>query len=115
MTIVLDESVPRDLAKVLRLAGCLVAPFPNAWKGTKNGRLLVKVTEAGHDVLLTCDKNMGYQQNLGSIPVLVAVLPTQRLAVLLQHVGDIARILSSPDLPASGEFIIRFDAPATGA
>ncbi len=114
MKIILDESVPRDLAKALRAAGCIVAPFPNAWKGTRNGRLLSKITEAGHNALLTCDKNMGFQQNLSQTQILIAVLPTQRLALLLQHVDEISRVFESPDLPVAGEFFIRFEKSATG-
>jgi hypothetical protein len=115
LKIVLDESVSRDVATALRAAGCSVAPFPNRWKGTKNGQLLSKIREAGYDCLLTCDKNLAYQQNLTKSPILIAVLPTQRVAVLLQHIEDMARVLASPDLPTTGAFVVRFETPSSRA
>lgn len=115
MKIVLDESVPRDVATALRATGCSVAPFPNRWKGTKNGQLLSTIREAGYDCLLTCDRNLAYQQNLSTSPVLIAVLPTQRVAVLLRHIEEIARVLASPNLPATGAFVFRFETPSSTA
>jgi hypothetical protein len=113
LKIVLDESVPHDLAKALRAVGCDIAAFPNAWKGTKNGQLLARVREAGHQVLLTCDKNMSYQQNISQLKILVAVLPTQRLGLLLRHVDDIARFLAAAN-PSTGVLVIPLEQHRTG-
>ncbi|WP_274630013.1 hypothetical protein [Arvimicrobium flavum] len=108
MRIVLDESVPRDLAKALRALGLEIVSFPNHWKGTKNGELLTRVKQAGFDCLLTCDKNMARQQNVRQLEILLAVLPTQRLATLLPQVDQIARSLRSDATPAKGVLKIEF-------
>lgn len=36
--------------------------------GLKNGKLLKAAVEINFDILLTIDKNIGYQQNVGSFP-----------------------------------------------
>lgn len=71
MRIWLDENLPRKLAGYLvghechTVVGC-------GWSGKKNGELLL-LADPLFDVLLTLDKNLPYQQNLG----------TQRIAVLI--------------------------------
>lgn len=82
MTSVFDESVPRDFLPILREAGCDVVAFPNDWKGTKNGKLMQLVETAGFDCLVTCDKNLPYQQNLTQRSFAVVVLPSTRLVQL---------------------------------
>ena len=64
MRAVIDEGVPRRVVGLLRESGCDVSTFPNNWKGLKNGRLLARVEEAGFEILLTCDKNMRFQQDI---------------------------------------------------
>lgn len=43
------------------------------WRGVKNGKLLA-LAASDFDVFLTADQNLGYQQNLKSLPVAVVVL-----------------------------------------
>jgi hypothetical protein len=78
---VLDEGVPRELAKMLRAVDCTVDEFPNSWKGMKNGALLTLIEEAGFDCLVTCDKSMEWQQSLKNRKMAILVLP-QKLAEL---------------------------------
>lgn len=87
---VIDESVPRKLASLLREAGCRVDPFPPEWKGLTDGALLDLMETGGHDVLLTCDRNMPFQQAIGSGRIALLILPGQRLAVLAPLVPVIA-------------------------
>ena len=82
MTAIFDEGVPHDLLPLLRKAGCDVARFPKQWKGTKNGRLLQLIEDAGFACLITSDKNMAYQQNLTARPFAVVVLPSNKLEEL---------------------------------
>jgi len=83
MKVVLDEGVPRRLGGLLRQAGRDVSNFPNEWKGLKNGRLLDRVVQAGFQCLLTCDRNLRYQQPLSKWHVAIVVLPYQRFEDLL--------------------------------
>ena len=105
MRIVLDESVPRPLARKLRSLGLDVATFPNEWKGTKNGQLLARAAQAGYTCLLTCDKNMTYQQNIEQLTVLIAVLPSQDAHVLMEDADGIARALLAEVRPGGALLI----------
>ena len=51
------------------------------WAGTKNGKLLRKAAEAGFDILVTMDGNLGHQQNIARQKLAVVVLraPTNQL------------------------------------
>jgi hypothetical protein len=90
---VLDESVPRRLARVLRDRGLDVSSFPRLWKGLKNGQLLSRIEEAGFTCLVTCDKSMRFQQNLGRTTIGVVVLPAQRFEDLIPIISNIVEAL----------------------
>jgi hypothetical protein len=86
----LDESVPVRLAKALAAVGCRVLRFPNEWKGLKNGELLARVRSAGCDCLVTCDKNIRYQQTISLSGLALVVLPRQRFEDVAPLAGAIA-------------------------
>ena len=72
MRILPDESLPRKLA--LELIGHEVETVQKrGWSGFSNGELL-RVASPAFDVLLTGDRNLQYQQNLGTLPIAVIVL-----------------------------------------
>jgi hypothetical protein len=90
---VIDEGVPRRTVAMLRDLGHDVSDFPNAWKGLKNGRLLKRVVDAGFDVLLTCDRNLHFQQNISHSDVALIVLPAQRFDDLVPFAAAISKAL----------------------
>ena len=72
MPILLDESLPRQLAR--RLAGHDVRTVTQmGWTGLSNGELL-RTAGASFDVVLTADQGMEFQQNLKDLPVAVVAL-----------------------------------------
>ncbi len=72
MRILLDESLPRDLAALL--AGHEVKTVRSeGWAGIKNGKLLA-LTAAQFDVFITADRNIEFQQNMAALPVAIVVL-----------------------------------------
>ncbi len=72
MRILLDESLPKDLAKLI--VGHQVTTVRAAgWSSFNNGRLLALAASA-FDVFLTADKNLEHQQNLATLPFAVVVL-----------------------------------------
>ena len=79
---IVDEGVSRRLVKALRARGNDLSPFPNEWKGLKNGALLSTIVEAGFDCIVTCDTSLQYQQNLSRRQIAVVVLPWTRFADL---------------------------------
>ncbi|MCB8838440.1 hypothetical protein [Aurantimonas sp. VKM B-3413] len=82
MKALLDEGVPRRLAVLLRAKGSDVSGFPNAWKGLQNGELLRRMQSESVGCLITCDKNLVFQQNFISAGISSLVLPTQDIAAL---------------------------------
>jgi hypothetical protein len=70
--VLLDESLPRPLAKLL--TGHHVRTVTELrWTGLENGALLLKAADA-FDVVLTADQNIEFQQNLAKLPIAVVVL-----------------------------------------
>ena len=90
--VILDEGVPRSLARHLRDIGIDAAPFPNGMKQLSNGRLLAEIERQGFDVLLTNDKQMRFQQNLTGKSVAIVSLPTN-----IKAAAKPASIGSTPD------------------
>lgn len=75
MRILLDECLPRPLAKLI--PGHAVLTVQEAgWAGRTNGELLSLI--AGHyDVFVTVDRNLMFQQRIENLPFGVAVLHAQ--------------------------------------
>lgn len=97
MRILLDESVPHRLGRLL--VGHTVSSVQReGWASTKNGRLLA-LAAIRFDVLLTADKGMEYQQNQVALPmsVLVVRAHSNRLEALAELVPRILAVLQ--DLP----------------
>jgi hypothetical protein len=86
---VLDEGVPEDIVEPLRRLGADVAPFWPEWRGFKNGVLLEAIEQAGRQLLLTTDKNMGFQLNLQRLRIAIVALPITRPDVLTSRAADI--------------------------
>ena len=102
MRILLDESLPRPLARLL-LGHEVRTVDEMGWSGTRNGPLLA-LAAADFDVLLTADQNLEHQQNLRALPVAVAVLvaASNRIESLQPLVPELLRVL--PTLKR-GDFI----------
>ncbi|MGL5115893.1 MAG: hypothetical protein ACRC7C_11280 [Beijerinckiaceae bacterium] len=93
MKVVVDEGVPRALVKALRDIGIDAYRFPHEWRGLTNGKLIAVAEKAGFDRLLTNDRNMANQTNLGGRLIGVIALPSNRAAVILHRANDIADTL----------------------
>jgi hypothetical protein len=94
--ILLDEQLPRQLAK--ELVGHEARTVQQqGWAGLGNGELLRRAEEAGFEVFLTGDQSLQFQQNLvrSSLRVIVLVAPSNALEDLLPLVPSILR--SIPD------------------
>jgi len=94
MRILLDESVPEKLGKLLVSHSCSTVQR-QGWASVKNAKLLALAKDQ-FDVLLTADKGMEYQQNQDMLPVaiLVVIAKTNRLDDLAQAVPLILSALS---------------------
>jgi predicted nuclease of predicted toxin-antitoxin system len=72
MRVVLDECLPKRLARELR--GHEIRTVQQmGWSGISNGKLL-SLIRGQFDALVTVDSNLAYEQNLSTLPVAVVVL-----------------------------------------
>lgn len=79
MRVYLDENVNPKIARFLTDHE-FSTPTQTGWAGVVNGRLLA-LLEGSHDVLLTHDRNLSFQQNLSGrkLAIVVIVMPGRRL------------------------------------
>ena len=82
MRILLDESLPRPLARLLHEHDVRTVAAMG-WTGKRNGELL-QLAAGDFDAVLTADQGLEHQQNLATLPVAVVVLiaPTNRMESL---------------------------------
>ena len=78
MKLLLDESLPRDLATSFPETFEIRTVAEMGWSGTENGDLLRIAAGAGFKALITADKNIEYQQNLNRLPISIIVLSAHR-------------------------------------
>ena len=97
MRVLLDESVPRQLARFL--TGHAVSTVPReGWAGLDNGELLDHASER-FDVLITGDQGIQYQQNLARLRmgVIVIVAPDNRVRTITAMAPQISAVLGHID------------------
>jgi hypothetical protein len=93
--VLLDESLPRPLAKLL--VGHDVRTVRQAgWVGLENGELLSSAARA-FDVVITADQNIEHQHNLAALPIAVVVLvaDTNRIESLEPLVPELLIVLET--------------------
>ena len=95
MRILLDESLPRPLARLLpehevRTVAAM------GWTGIRNSALL-QLAAGEFDAFLTADQNLGHQQNLSALPIAIVVLvaPTNRIEYLRPLIPALLRTLQT--------------------
>lgn len=88
--VLLDESLPRQLAVSLGSFGIEAMPYPNDWKQTRNGDLLTLAEQIGFDVLVTSDRNMYAQQNFRGRTIAIVVVPTNLRRIVMNRAADVA-------------------------
>ena len=93
MRIILDEGVPKEVAR--SLTGHDVTTVPDAgWASVKNGKLLALIESAGFSAFVTCDKNLQFQQPLHRRPFAILLLSTNHWDTLEPNVLAIAEALN---------------------
>ena len=94
MRVLLDESVPRQLAT--ELCGHDVRTVVQVgWTGIQNGELLRRGAQAGFEVLVTMDRNLEHQQNIAraGLGLLVVLARDSRVETVLPLAGSIIAAL----------------------
>ena len=73
MKVLLDECVHQRYRHELKGHQAFTTRYLK-WDGIKNGRLLATAASAGFDAMVTTDRNIEHQQNVGRLPLTVYVL-----------------------------------------
>ncbi|HLF47662.1 MAG TPA: DUF5615 family PIN-like protein [Chitinophagaceae bacterium] len=84
MKILLDECVTKRLKPHLPQHE-VATVAEKEWSGVKNGQLMAAAVAEGFDILLTIDKNIRQQQNIGNYPLIVVILnsPSSKVEMLV--------------------------------
>jgi predicted nuclease of predicted toxin-antitoxin system len=92
MKLVLDEDIPRELARRFEMGGHTVVHLEQlGWKGIQNGELLRRISGM-YEVLVTGDTNMPHQQNLTNFDIAIIQLrPRLRSWISSSHSSGRAR------------------------
>lgn len=102
MRVLLDENLPHQLQT--DLVGHQISTVTEmGWSGTLDDMLLGLAAANSFAVLLTCDRNLPYQQPIdgAGIAILVLAVPNNRLATIRSLVPEILAALSVPVQPGS--------------
>lgn len=76
MRILLDESLPHDLARLI-LDHRVSTVRQEGWASVTNGKLLA-LAATKFDAFITADRNLEFQQNLAKLPIAVVVLVARK-------------------------------------
>jgi predicted nuclease of predicted toxin-antitoxin system len=95
MKILIDENLPRKITAYLVGHECRTVA-ECGWSGRKNGELLA-LADTEFDVLLTLDKNLPFQQDLGPVRIAILILRARssRIQDLLPIIPDCLAVLRS--------------------
>ena len=89
MRVLLDENLPHALRNYLPEHEAVTAAYAGL-AGLKNGELLDAVEQAGFDVLVTGDKTLEYEQNLGRRKIALVCLSANAWGMVRRHTPEIA-------------------------
>ncbi len=76
MRILLDESLPNDLAWLI-FDHQVSTVRHEGWTSVTNGKLLA-LAATKFDVFITADRNLEFQQNLAKLPIAVVILVARK-------------------------------------
>jgi predicted nuclease of predicted toxin-antitoxin system len=98
LKILLDESLPEQLAKELGEHE-VITVSQMGWKGKKNGELIQLIQKEEFKAFITVDKNLRYQQNLKNLPFTIIVLFVYRtkMEYILKFLPEIKTALKDLD------------------
>ena len=101
MKILFDSNTPAPLARFLR-GHDVVRSDELGWQGLENGALLDAAESAAFDLLLTCDRNLRYQQNFTGRKLALVVLSSNHWPTLRRVA---ARIAGAVDFVQTGQIV----------
>ena len=100
MKVLFDHNVPFGLRKALTEHTVFLAD-EMGWAKVGNGELLKCAEDASFELMLTCDQNLIYQQNMAKRQISLVILNTNNWKVLLRNLRV---IVEAVDLAERGSF-----------
>src|SRR5271154_2536506 len=101
MLVLFDNGTPRNLARYLIGHHTVTEARARGWSELENGELLTTAEAAGFEVILTTDRNLRYQQNLGGRKIAVVALGRGRWTLIKPHV---AKVVAAVNAATPGSF-----------
>ena len=80
------------------------------WNELSNGLLIAAAEADGFEVLITCDQNLEYEQNMSRRRLALIILSTNNWAVLRVGLSPVVEAAAAAD--ANSYQFVRFDRPA---
>lgn len=99
MLILFDNGIPRGLARFLT-GHTIAEAWARGWEELENGELINAAERAGFEVMVTTDKNIRYQQNLGARIIALVVLEHSQWPMVKLVAENIAAVVNAA-LPGS--------------
>ena len=108
MRILLDQNVPFPLTR--HLPGNEVIHASTAgWSELTNGLLITAAESGSYDLMITCDQNLEYQQNLSGRTIALIVLSTNSWMTIRANLPPVIDAVSQS--AAGSHCYITFDRP----
>ena len=106
--VLLDEGVPVGVRQ--HLQGVTVDTAAEAgWAGLANGELIAAAELAGYEIMVTCDQNIRYQQNLAARHIALVVLETNHWVTIRAAIATVTQAVAAAQ---PGSYLsIAFDRP----
>lgn len=101
--VLFDKNVPYSLRRYLIDYQVRTAE-DEGWGQVSNGELIALAENAGYQILLTCDQNIQYQQNMAHRRLSMVVLGSNIWPSIIPKITDITAALGRA-APGSFEFI----------
>jgi predicted nuclease of predicted toxin-antitoxin system len=95
MLVLFDNGTPLTLARFLIDRHMVTEARARGWEELGNGDLLNAAEAAGFEVLVTTDKNLSYQQNLGGRKIAIVVLGLGRWSLIKPHVAQVVAAVNA--------------------
>ena len=92
--ILLDQNAPLGLRRLLT-GHDVVTAARQGWSTIQNGDLIRAAEEAGFAVLITCDRNIRYQQNLLGRQLELIELTTNQWATIRDNIADVLAVIET--------------------
>jgi len=108
MLILFDNGTPAPLRYALQ-GHVVVEASERGWDRFLNGELMAAAEAAGFDLLLTTDKGIRYQQNLGGRKMAFVVLGNQQWPTLRRHVEKVVAAVNAATPGSYTEVHIPFE------